>query len=143
VPKAQSLINEAYDARREKAAKEGKDTSKIDMEETMVNTGAMAVGPTLELLSAYGKLKDQKASNKILEADYDKQFEALKSQFNKDMQKIDDKSALLRNILSKINTSSNADQLKEGLCMLADLEGAGITKDKLDAFLSGNGTIEI
>ena len=66
----------------------------------------------------------------------------LQEQFRKDMQAIDDKSAVLRKALKQINVSQSDRQLREGLLALADIQD-NLTDKGWDDFFNGTKTIEI
>ena len=59
------------------------------------------------------------------------------------MAQIDDKSAVLRESLKKINTAQTPEMLKEGLLSLSDGDKELFSEKDLDDFLSGKKTIEL
>ena len=72
-----------------------------------------------------------------------KKLKKLQEEFRKDMAKIDNKSAVLRESLKKINTAQSPEMLKEGLLSLSGGDKEIFSEKDWDDFLSGNKTIEL
>lgn len=89
------------------------------------------------------KLELMKQNDAKSEKHYNQQLEKLKQQFKAEIDAVDDKAALLRNVMAKINTAASPEECKRGLMMLADLDNANISDADWDSFLSGNKTITI
>ena len=70
------------------------------------------------------------------------ELKKLQSEFRREMSKIDEKSAVLREVLKKLNTSTDASQLRDALVALSDRQENFTDKDWND-FFNGNKTIEL
>lgn len=101
------------------------------------------VQKTVVLLESWANLKVMREQNVVAHKIYEKKLKKLQNEFIKDMATIDNKSAVLRECLKKINTSQSPEMLKEGLLALSK-DNKKIFNDKdLDEFLNGNKTIEL
>lgn len=120
--------------------------AEIPSEATMVamsDATMMVAQSGVQLMGTLAKLAALREKNKITSQEYDKKLQEFKSQFKHDMQAIDNKSQVLNEILKKINTASDNEELKNALLLLS--EGTGIfSYDKdIEEFLQGNKTINI
>lgn len=101
------------------------------------------VQKTVVLLESWANLKAMREQNVVAHKVYEKKLKKLQNEFVKDMATIDNKSAVLRECLKKINTSQSREMLKEGLLSLSK-DNKKIFSDKdFDEFLNGNKTIEL
>lgn len=67
----------------------------------------------------------------------------MQDEFRRNIAEIDDKSAILRESLSRINTAKRHEQLKDTLLSLAGKDCRLFTDDEWTKFLNGNKTIEL
>ena len=74
---------------------------------------------------------------------YGEQLEQLKDEFQKSMQQIDNKSAFLRDVATKVNTACSDDEIKQGLFSLTDTHETEWNDAEWDEFLSGNKELRI
>ena len=109
----------------------------------VADAGNVAVQKAVNLLESWTELKVLQAKSAIAHKAYDKKLRKLQEQFKKDMAQIDDKSAVLRESLKKINTAQTPEMLKEGLLSLSDGDKELFSEKDLDDFLSGKKTIEL
>ena len=109
----------------------------------VADAGNVAVQKAVNLLESWTELKVLQAKSAIAHKAYDKKLRKLQEQFKKDMAQIDDKSAVLRESLKKINTAQTPEMLKEGLLSLSDGDKELFSEKELDDFLSGKKTIEL
>ena len=109
----------------------------------VADAGNVAVQKTVNLLESWANLKALQEKSAIAHKAYDKKLKKLQEQFKKDMAKIDDKSAVLRESLKKINTAQSPEMLKEGLLTLSDGDREIFNEKDWDDFLSGNKIIEL
>ena len=96
----------------------------------------------VSLFKSWIDLQTRKIESRITVEKYDMELSKLQEQFRKDMQAIDDKSAVLRKALKQINVSQSDRQLREGLLALADIQD-NLTDKGWDDFFNGTKTIEI
>ena len=74
---------------------------------------------------------------------YGEQLEQLKDEFQKSMQQIDDKSAFLRGVATKVNTACSDDEIKQGLFSLTGTNEIEWNDAEWDEFLSGKKELRI
>lgn len=97
---------------------------------------------TVGLFEALAELEKKKAESRIIGSKYDMELKKMQSEFRREMSKIDEKSAVLREVLKKLNTSTDASQLRDALAALSDKQENLTDKDWND-FFNGNKTIEL
>ena len=71
------------------------------------------------------------------------QLSDLQKQFKESMSDIEDKSALLREVIARINTTSTPQQLKEGLMALTGTSADSWSDNDWDSFVNGNKSLTI
>ena len=59
------------------------------------------------------------------------------------MSDVEDKSALLRKVMARINTASTPQQLKEGLMALTGTSADNWTDNDWDSFINGNKSLTL
>ena len=74
---------------------------------------------------------------------YGEQLELLKDEFQKSMKQIDDKSAFLRDVATKVNTACSDDEIKQGLFSLTGSHEIEWNDAEWDEFLSGKKELRI
>lgn len=101
-----------------------------------------AVQNAVALFQSWNDLQIKKAQSYIAAEKYDAELKKLQKQFRNELQDIDNKSAVLQQVLKQINLHQNDQQLKEGLLALADMP-QNITDQDWEEFFNGTKTIEI
>lgn len=94
-------------------------------------------------MESWANLKAMREQNVVANKIYEKKLKKLQNEFIKDMATIDNKSAILRECLKKINTAQSPEMLKEGLLDLSNGNKKIFNDKDLDEFLNGNKTIEL
>lgn len=95
------------------------------------------------LLEACLQLQAMKQSSAITQWKYDEELAKLQRDFQAEMKRIDDKSAVLRECMRKANTAHDNEQLKNALLSLAGKDEDEFTDNDWSEFLKGNKTIEL
>lgn len=116
--------------------------SNIDLDVISESQNAV-VQKTVVLLESWANLKAMREQNVVANKIYEKKLKKLQNEFIKDMATIDNKSAILRECLKKINTVQSPEMLKEGLLDLSNGNKKIFNDKDLDEFLNGNKTIEL
>lgn len=115
--------------------------------EEELNQVAEAAGQTLgkamELLDSFVRLKTQQLNGKLAAAAYDKEYQRLTSGFRRQIEKIDDKSAFLRQIMTRVNTARSEEERRQAFMSLAELSGISVSDQELDDFINGDKQIEL
>jgi hypothetical protein len=115
--------------------------------EEELNQVAEAAGQTLgkamELLDSFVRLKTQRLNGKLAAAAYDKEYQRLASGFRRQIEKIDDKSAFLRQIMTRVNTARSEEERRQAFMSLAELSGISVSDQELDDFINGDKQIEL
>lgn len=106
-------------------------------------TGNEAIQRTINLLESWGQLQIMQAQSAATHKEYDRELEKLQDEFWRNLADIDNKSAVLRESLRRINTAQNHEQLKEGLLSLAGKNDTILSAQEWEDFLNGNKTIEL
>ena len=104
---------------------------------------AKAIDKVADLFGSWVALQAMQEKNAVNSKIYDEELSKLQHDFQKELQRIDNKNALLRESLRRINTAENHEQLKEGLLSLAGKDLGGLTEKDWNEFLEGNKTIEL
>lgn len=103
--------------------------------EEELNQVAEAAGQTLgkamELLDSFVRLKTQQLNGKLAAG------------FRQQIEKIDDKSAFLRQIMTRVNTARSEEERRQAFISLAELSGISVSDQELDDFINGNKQIEL
>lgn len=97
----------------------------------------------VSLFDSLGRLKMKQHESKMNHDAYDRALKDLQQEFRRSFKDIDNKSAILRDTLRKLNTGRNHEDLKEALGELADQDTLKMTEGDWDAFLNGNKVIEL
>lgn len=126
---------------------QNKPTRQIELSEEdalqFADAGNAAIQSTINLLEAWGTLQAQRAKSEIAAKAYNRELAKLQDEFRRNIAEIDDKSAILRESLSRINTAKGHEQLKDALLSLAGKDSRLFTDDEWTEFLNGNKTIEL
>ncbi|MCQ2200418.1 MAG: hypothetical protein MJZ19_11995 [Paludibacteraceae bacterium] len=101
-----------------------------------------AVATTIVLMDNYISLYKKRVSGDIQLEQYREQIESMKAKFESKMKEIDNKADVLAGIVTRINTSSNKDMLREALIELGDTS-FNLSADDIDEIIAGRKRIEI
>ena len=104
---------------------------------------ALPYQQTMDLLAQTMKLQALKVEEHKSEEFYAQQLSDLQKQFKESMSDVEDKSALLRNVMARINTASTPQQLKEGLMALTGTSANNWSDKDWDSFINGNKSLTI
>lgn len=97
----------------------------------------------MELLDSFVRLKTQQLNGKLAAAAYDKEYQRLAAGFRQQIEKIDDKSAFLRQIMTRVNTAQSEEERRQAFMSLAELSGISVSDQELDDFINGDKQIEL
>ena len=98
---------------------------------------ALPYQQAMDLLAQTMKLQALKVEEHKSEKFYAQQLSDLQKQFKESMSDIEDKSALLREVIARINTTSTTQQLKEGLMALTGTSAVCWSDNDWDSFVNG------
>ena len=138
----ESLPNEEMENETVDGANSKQRVSDEELSQVML-AGNEAVQKTVDLLESWTNLQMLQNQYSNASKTYDEELSKLQNEFRKNLSEIDDKSAILRESLRRINTAQNHEQLKEGLLSLAGKEGDTFTEKDWEEFFNGNKTIEL
>ena len=82
------------------------------------------------------KLQLIQQNNKLASEEYEKMYNKLTLDFKKTIMGIDDKAALLREIMKEINVSDNLEQKKKAFLLLREMTGDTISEQEFDNILT-------
>lgn len=137
-------VNLGTDTMRQLVSEDGAEEARPTDEDLvqLTDAGNEAIRNTVSLLEEWGRLQAMKASSALAHREYDRELERLQTEFRARLAHIDDRSAVLRESLRRINTAQSPDELKAALLSLAggDLK---FTDDDWEQFLKGTKTIEL
>lgn len=116
----------------------------IDEELDMVEAKAEEVLQRgVALLDSVAQLKLQQLNGRIAAAAYDEQLDHYKEIFKGYLDRIDDKSAYLRQVFRRINLADNEEERKQAMEMLSDISGYTLSMQDFSDFMNGNKQIEL
>ena len=122
----------------------GKQTeySEEDLEMT---TGAMeqSLQQGIALFDSFTQLKTLQLNGKLASAAYDEELKKHADEFKREMAKIDNKSAYLREVFQRINLASNEEERKQAMLLLSDLSGYSLSEQEFTDFMNGKKQIEL
>lgn len=95
------------------------------------------------LLDSVAQLKLQQLNGRIAAAAYDEQLDHYKKMFKGYLERIDDKSAYLRQVFRRINLADSEQERKQAMEMLSDLSGYTLSMQDFSDFMNGNKQIEL
>lgn len=123
---------------------EAQPTTYTDEELGMVEAKAEEVLQRgVALLDSVAQLKLQQLNGRIAAAAYDEQLDHYKKMFKGYLDRIDDKSAYLRQVFTRINLADNEQERKQAMEMLSDLSGYTLSMQDFNDFINGNKQIEL
>lgn len=109
----------------------------------VAGAAGQTLGKAMELLDNFVRLKTQQLNGKLAAAAYDKEYQRLAAGFRQQIEKIDDKSAFLRQIMTRVNTARSEEERRQAFMSLAELSGISVSDQELDDFINGNKQIEL
>lgn len=109
----------------------------------VAGAAGQTLGKAMELLDSFVRLKTQQLNGKLAAAAYDKEYQRLAAGFRQQIEKIDDKSAFLRQIMTRVNTARSEEERRQAFMSLAELSGISVSDQELDDFINGNKQIEL
>ena len=114
-------------------------------EELAEVTGAMeqSLQRGIALFDSFAQLKVQQLNGRLASAAYDKELKKHSDEFKREMAKIDNKSAYLREVFKRINLASNEDERKQAMSLLSDLSGYSLSEQEFTDFINGKKQIEL
>lgn len=114
-------------------------------EELMQVTGAMeqSLQKGIALFDSFAKLKAQQLSGSLALAAYDKELKKHADEFKREMAKIDNKSAYLREVFKRINLAGSEEERKQAMELMSDLSGFSLSEQEFTEFINGKKQIEL
>ena len=114
-------------------------------EELMQVTGAMeqSLQKGIALFDSFAKLKAQQLSGSLASAAYDKELKKHADEFKREMAKIDNKSAYLREVFKRINLAGSEEERKQAMELMSDLSGFSLSEQEFTEFINGKKQIEL
>ena len=108
-------------------------------------TGAMeqSLQKGIALFDSFAKLKAQQFSGSLASAAYDKELKKHADAFKREMAKIDNKSAYLREVFKRINLAGSEVERKQAMELMSDLSGFSLSEQEFVEFINGKKQIEL
>ena len=97
----------------------------------------------VSLFDSLAKLKLQQLNGKLASAAYDKELAKYSDMWKRDIAKIDNKSAYLREVFKRINLASSEDECKQAMLLLSDISGYKLSEHDFADFMNGKKQIEL
>lgn len=100
-------------------------------------TGAMeqSLQKGIALFDSFAKLKAQQLSGSLASAAYDKELKKHADEFKREMAKIDNKSAYLREVFKRINLAGSEVERKQAMELMSDLSGFSLSEQEFTEFI--------
>lgn len=95
------------------------------------------------LFDSFAKLKAQQLNGKLASAAYDKELKKHADDFKREMAKIDNKSAYLREVFKRINLAGSEEERKQAMELMSDLSGYSLSEQEFNEFINGKKQIEL
>ena len=95
------------------------------------------------LFDSFAKLKAQQLSGSLASAAYDKELNKHADEFKREMAKIDNKSAYLREVFKRINLAGSEEERKQAMELMSDLSGFSLSEQEFAEFMNGKKQIEL
>ena len=92
---------------------------------------------------SFAKLKAQQLNGKLASAAYDKELKKHADEFKREMAKIDNKSAYLREVFKRINLAGSEEERKQAMELMSDLSGYSLSEQEFNEFINGKKQIEL
>lgn len=97
----------------------------------------------IALFDSFARLKAQQINGRLASAAYDEELKKHADKFKREMEKIDNKSAYLREVFKCINLANNEEERKQAMLMLSDLSGYSLSEQEFSDFMNGKKQIEL
>ena len=95
------------------------------------------------LFDSFAKLKAQQLNGKLASVAYDKELKKHADEFKREMAKIDNKSAYLREVFKRINLAGSEEERKQAMELMSDLSGYSLSEQEFNEFINGKKQIEL
>ena len=95
------------------------------------------------LFDSFAKLKAQQLNGKLASAAYDKELKKHADDFKREMAKIDNKSAYLREVFKRVNLAGSEEERKQAMELMSDLSGFSLSEQEFTEFINGKKQIEL
>ena len=127
-----------------KTAQQNKPTEYTE-EDLAMTTEAMeqSLQKGIALFDSFAKLKAQQLSGSLASAAYDKELKKHADEFKREMAKIDNKSAYLREVFKRINLAGSEEERKQAMELMSDLSGFSLSEQEFTEFINGKKQIEL
>ena len=127
-----------------KTAQQNKPTEYSE-EELAMTTDKMeqSLQKGIVLFDSFAKLKAQQLSGSLASAAYDKELKKHADEFKREMAKIDNKSAYLREVFKRINLAGSEEERKQAMELMSDLSGYSLSEQEFTEFINGKKQIEL
>lgn len=127
-----------------KTAQQNK-TAEYSEEDLAQLTGAMeqSLQKGIALFDSFAKLKAQQLSDSLASAAYDKELKKHADEFKREMAKIDNKSAYLREVFKRVNLADSEEERKQAMELMSDLSGFSLSEQEFTEFINGKKQIEL
>lgn len=146
---AKELLDGVAEYTRRDKKLEGKTTQgkpvEYSEEDLAMATDAMehSLQQGIALFDSFAQLKAQQLSGRLASAAYDEELRKHVDEFKREMAKIDNKSAYLREVFKRINLASNEEERKQAMLLLSDLSGYSLSEQEFADFINGKKQIEL
>ena len=97
----------------------------------------------ISLLDSALQLKKQQLNGKLASAAYAEAFDKIASDFRKQIESIDNKSAFVREVMRRTNLAKDDDERKQALLMLSELSGQNLSEQEFKDFINGKKQISL
>lgn len=120
-------------------------TTEYTEEDLAMTTEAMeqSLQKGIVLFDSFAKLKAQQLNGKLASAAYDKELKKHADDFKREMAKIDNKSAYLREVFKRINLAGSEEERKQAMELMSDLSGYSLSEQEFNEFINGKKQIEL
>ena len=127
-----------------KTAQQNKPTEYTE-EDLAMTTEAMeqSLQKGIALFDSFAKLKAQQLSGSLASAAYDEELKKHADEFKREMAKIDNKSAYLREVFKRINLADSEEERKQAMELMSDLSGFSLSEQEFTEFINGKKQIEL
>lgn len=127
-----------------KTAQQNKPTEYSE-EDLAMTTEAMeqSLQKGIVLFDSFAKLKAQQLNEQLASAAYDKELKKHTDEFKREMAKIDNKSAYLREVFKRINLAGSEEERKQAMELMSDLSGYSLSEQEFTEFINGKKQIEL
>lgn len=127
-----------------KTAQQNKPTEYSE-EDLAMTTDAMeqSLQQGIALFDSFAKLKAQQLSGSLASAAYDEELKKHADEFKREMAKIDNKSAYLREVFKRVNLAGSEEERKQAMELMSDLSGYSLSEQEFTDFMNGKKQIEL